>query len=274
MSAERYLNFVSKTTDTSGYGAACKASVEALLEYSDIFTLAQVETDTTSVYKAWLQVYDSNLYLCIFNSSSYVCCYLHYGLNGPVLHKHEFRSNFYRNDAGLSYGAMISRIGDFVFTVGLHSSFYNNAVRLRFAKGVSEYNGETYWFVNFGAHGSAGFGGYTACLSMLDEYSSVTGVNASTGVVKTNYSFQYGEKTTSITTPTGAKGVLNPHNYLCTTSDTTEYLGHIKWGGKYDMYRLYSPAGIYSVSPDGEYTIDGVTYKGVFNYLYIPVECS
>lgn len=273
MSTERCLNFASREAAGDGYGYGCKALVESIVACDNIFTIAQVDGESSSTYKAWLRVYDTNMYLYIYNSSGSFYMNSYYGINGTKLAGGSVTStNFFGRYTGDAYGAYIARIGDFAFAVNGQSASCAMSVCCGLAWCVSEYTGATYWFGTGTSNLAVTYRGLGGCRSPLDELSgSVTGVNINTGV-SGGTTFTCSSLTTSCTTPTGATGVLNPWGYSAYTSG--EWLGHIKWGGKYDMYRLFSPNGAYGVSSDGSYTIDGTTYKGVFNYMYIPVECG
>jgi hypothetical protein len=274
MSVECSYNFASKQPTASGYANNCLALAQSIVDCSDIFTIEQAGATSTSSYKVWLRVYDTNLYLCVSNYDYYVYLAAYYGIDGYQLSNGSLTNNnyFFSNGTEPSYGTHIAKFGDFAFTVCCQSSRCNNSVYCSFAMGVSEHTGETHWFSHAGSIAAA-YGDRKGCvLTALSQLSSgLNGVNTSTGV-GSSYNFVCSNVTTACTTPTGASGVLNPWGYCA--YNATEWLGHMKWGGKYDLYRLFDQSGAYVTNPGSTYTIDGTTYEAAFTSLFIPVECT
>lgn len=273
MSAERRVNFVSQELTQDGYGYSCKKLVDCIVACDNIFSIAQVDSESSSEYKVWLRIYDTNMYLYVSNNSASVSAKPYCGILGTVLSATgTITSTSFFNRSSGSVGAVISRIGDFMFTVVLQSSVCPQSVRVAFALGTSEYNGEKYCLS--GANRvEYPLGSYDGCVSAFDINEAKI-ANLNTGVVANTFTGLSSTVTTACTTPTGAVGVLNPWAYSGYTATPSMWMGHIKWGGNYDLYKLYSPSGVYGVDPNGEYSIDGTTYKGTFTALYIPVECS
>lgn len=268
MSTERSINYVTKTPSADGYGYSCKAFVEAILAADSNFTRVQIDTETSSTYKAWLRVADTNVYLCVYNSSATLSAYLYYGINGTQIAG--YGSSVNPSTATHTVGVIVSRIGDWMYGLCFQSSYSSYTLRINFARGVSEYNGATYWFGSAIQQNGAQLGSYTACKPMWED--TLYGLNTNTGI-KYTYSNGQNSETTIVTNSTGAAGVLNPVCHYMYSSNN-DWCGHIKWGDKYDLYRLFSTSGIYTIDPIGEYTIDGTTYKGLFTQMIIPVACD
>lgn len=269
MSVERYFNESSVTTTETGYGYSCKAFVDALLEADDgIFTLARIDSDTDKLYTVWLRIWDTDAYLKIYNKNLDFYANYYIGLDGVSTNNAANTNDPCVAAVGYTYRATVSRLGDFAFTVTFTSDSCTTGCQLKFAKFVSDYDDREYYIMN----GSSPSGGLLAYIaddpfsSVSYSYDAVTGERIDCSIISTSTA------ASGIISASKTTAVLMPYQY-CVFVPNKKWLGHIRWGGRYDLYNLVTN-GTLNVMPNADYIVDGVTYKGLFTSLIIPVECT
>lgn len=259
---------------------------DMLLSLSADFSLAEIVTDTSSVYEARYRIGTTPLYLDILgyrsgsvSSSYYLYIRIQHSTDTGYITLQTCSLEVGSNFTGTIYMAYAT-MGGFLSSLAISTTgtSYTRHGYIHWGWFKSEYTNEYIYVASVVSNASnalsietvgAGFAPFTTDSGLLVTavYTYLQG-NTATSTI-TLSSMTYGATATA---PTGAVAVFNPQHYIGYISGSKWY-GGLLWGGLYRLYILCGTDGAhFIVSPGVTYKIENTSVKALFSNIITPVE--
>lgn len=256
------------TAEHNSYPLVFREFISMIQQASDKFTIFQTVADTTTSYDVVIRYGTTPLAIRLSHSSnSGGSIYYRPGaiVDGAFVPTVDQESvSIGGMGSGITMTVTYQDIGGFISNLILQNSAMSNGLAFKFGTALSEYLNQTVYFLAVDDYNT----------NDPLTYSQTYAYNEDGGLLGNGQcTFTSDAHTTAALSPTGATAVLNPYAYIGYVG-TRCWLGKLLWGGQYDLYQMYNAAGAYPISPTADYTINGTTYKGVFNKLIVPVESA
>jgi len=256
------------------YGTIMKTIAErfAASVPEGIITNTEVKTDTATSYDVYYQLWGKPIYirLCATNYSPSI--YIYELIDGEYKQICSASNSKAWQSAPSTFSIMYAGMGDFYFYFSLINTngYAMSAGALWGYDSVSETNkyfamSSTSTSISLDAHYSIAAPWVGNYLYQYDKDYSTSYPSTLTGIVNniTAISVLLGHSYSLIL----GGSYLYPNNY----SSYKKYF-KIKWGGKYDLYMLYSGTSEKVVVPGYDYVLDGTTYTAIANRLVVAIE--
>lgn len=258
------------TYNTNDYGSMMKILCERFA--ADIpegtITNTEIMSDTTTQYSVRYQLWGKPLYLELRNSSMTVYIGLCEKVDGVYKNITSSSNNNSLTVTTIeSCRILIVGYGDFMIDCDI--KWGGRYVTFNASWGVDSITGSDIYV-----------GRSTAGTSSLESYSIINPLSNTTMMYSKIYDQPVAmdicgisNNVTYVTRGTGYVRcwILDEMFRVCTASSRNVSF-QMKYGGKYDAYKLYSTENAVMVTPGTDYIVDGITYKAIFPYLYKFVE--
>lgn len=246
---------------SEGYpGTTLKALVAALVPMDAALSIHSVLTDTASSYSVYIRIYDTPVYIKIYNSGTYAYIAIGYFDSSGTFVANQSYGQQYILTSDTSVCCFSWGLGDAIRFVGISSS-YSSGVAIGFAYSKITANANKDSTVFALAFAQSGMGFPVAPIA-----------NISSGYIYNNDA----NILESVSISAGAPGnaslksgydyTLQPAFYNA-ASPTKGYV-NIRWGGSYRLYRLYNNNSVVTITPGKAVSINGVSTMAVGMVLH------
>lgn len=246
---------------SSGYpGTTLKALVAALVSMDAALSIHSILTDTASSYSVYIRIYDTPLYIKIYNSGTDAYAAIGYLDSSGAFVSKQAAGRSYMLGSGMSTCCFSWGLGDAIRFVCISSSYSTGqAIGFAYSKITANANKDSTVFASALSQSGMGFP-VAPIVNISSGYVYNNDANILESVVVADAS--PGESSLK----SGFDYTLQPLFYRASSS-TKGYV-NIRWGGSYRLYKLYNNNSVVNITPGKAVSINGVSTMAVGMVLH------